>query len=350
MALVPLALAAAALLGGCGTYPQSDFNAVGPVSQLQRSALVEDMRFLGVIGIIVIGLVVYAALRFRHRPGQEETPAQIEGNPRLEIAWWVVIALGLVFLVVPPLRDEFVLAGAPKGPGVVHVKVIGHQWWWEFQYPDYKFVTANEMHIPVGAKVDLEVTSVDVIHSFWAPNIAGTLDAIPGRINSEWIQADKPGVYWGQCKEFCGLNHANMRLRVVAESPEDFQKWVESHQHPVGVSQLTGEALAGWQVFDGPGTCKNCHTIDGTDAKGVIGPNLTGIGSRVGIGAMTLVPNDTANLVRWLHDPQSVKPGNDMIIPKLSDQQIRELVAFLQSQKTYESPQVKAALENPLAP
>ncbi|MDI3317862.1 MAG: cytochrome c oxidase assembly protein [Bacillota bacterium] len=264
-------------------------------------------------------------------------------HPRLGLAFLMLLVLAgaAVYRFLPP-------ASRATPSQALRVQVIGHTWWWEFRYPQYGFVTANELHIPVGRPVALEVRSADVIHSFWVQDLVGQLTADPWRPDQGLMVARRAGVYWGECKQLCGLNEANMRLRVVAESPSDFARWVASHRHPVGLRGLGGEALAGWRLFDGSAGCSSCHTIDGTPAQGKAGPNLTGIGDRLGVGAMALVPADEAHLAAWLRDPAGVKPGTTMRLPrKLQAQEIDAIVAFLRTQRTYASPVTRAALEDP---
>jgi cytochrome c oxidase subunit 2 len=210
------------------------------------------------------------------------------------------------------------------------IKVIAHQWWWEFQYPELGIVTANELHIPMGQPVVVELNSDNVIHSFWIPQLAGKTDVVPGQTNSMWFQADRVGVYRGQCAELCGTQHANMNFVVVAQPTEDFNQWAEWQKTPA--VQTTSQTAAGEQVFMTTGACLGCHTVNGTDAKGVNGPNLTHIGSRQTLAGGAL-PNTPENLAHWLTNPQAVKPGNKMLISRLSQDDIAALVQYLSSLK-----------------
>ncbi|MEK7778125.1 MAG: cytochrome c oxidase subunit II, partial [Chloroflexota bacterium] len=221
------------------------------------------------------------------------------------------------------------VSNPPSAPGV-EVRVVAHQWWWEFKYPDLGVVTANEMYIPVGKVVNLTLESQDVIHSFWVPNLAGKMDMIPNRINSMWLQADEAKTYQGQCAEFCGIAHAHMRFLVIAVTQPEFDAWVQGQKSPPA---LSGEAERGAALFDQRG-CASCHLIKGTAAKGQFGPNLTLFGSHTSVAAGTL-ENDAEgkNLARWLHDPQLVKPGTKMPNMKLGDEDIAALVAYLKSLK-----------------
>ncbi len=285
---------------------------------------------IGVFVAVCIPLV-YAMIRFRERKGDQGLPPQIEGNHRIEVVWTVVPILICIALAIPTIHDAFVLASPPAGSSPLVVDVVGHQWWWEFQYPGQSIVTADEMHIPAGRPIELKLTSVDVLHSFWVPALAGKEDTVPGVVNTMWLQASVPGTYPGQCAEFCGTSHSLMRFDVVAQSPAQFQAWVTGMQHP-DVTPTTAEAQAGAQLFS-QYQCGICHTIDGTAAKGTVGPNLTNLGERAIVvgGSLQNTPTD---LAQWIHDPQAIMP--DTIMPAfstLTDQQLSELTAYLEGLK-----------------
>lgn len=290
-----------------------------------------------VVFVVVEGFLVFTVLRYsQKRKNTPGLPPQIEGNRRLEIIWTAVpaVVLAVVFIIsVGTLRSVSsqpeALAGI-LGPKPLVVKAIGHQWYWEFQYPDQKIITADEMHIPVGTSIQVEVESVDVVHSFWVPILGGKMDAVPGTTNILWMSANEPGTYLGQCAEFCGVEHAKMRLEVIAESKDQFDAWVTLQQAPMAAN-LTGDAAKGEQIFLS-GSCTACHTISGTTAKGKVGPDLTHFASRQTFAGATM-DNTPDNIVKWLADPQAVKPGNLMPNLNLSDSDIRLLLAFLQSLK-----------------
>lgn len=291
------------------------------------------LSFWIMIGIflVVAGVLIAAIIRFRERKGQEhEIPPQVEGNTLLEIMWTVVPILLLAVLGVVTVSGSFALAKlAPPSKAVV-VQVTGHQYWWAFNYPNLGVTTANQLHIPVGKKIDLELTSADVMHAFWVPRLGGKTDLVPGRTNYMWLEASKPGTYTGQCAEFCGTGHADMRLVVIAESPAKFAAWVQSMKHPVSVPK-SGLAHQGYLDFQSAG-CFACHTIGGTSYAGVIGPNLTNLTNRTMIAA-NLLPNTPTNLAKWLHNPPAVKPGALMPNLHLSQSKIKALVAYLDSLK-----------------
>lgn len=320
-------------LTGCARYPQSTFSPAGVVAKVQLELFDLGLWVVIPIGLLVIGLLIYILARFSARKGDDELPPQIEGNHKLEVGWTVAFVLILAVLTVPNLRDTFYVAAPPaQAADVMQVTVTGHQWWWAFDYPTQHVVTANEMHIPTGRPIELNLKSADVIHAFWVPELAGKVDLIPGRTNHMWIQAKKPGVYYGQCAEFCGTGHADMRLVVVAQAPAAFQRWAAHMADPHYGTPATALAKEGQQLFLKTEPCSACHTVASTSAKGVIGPNLTGIGSRMYIGAGTF-RNTNANLALWLHDPGAIKPGAKMPNLHLKPGQIQALVAYLRGLK-----------------
>jgi cytochrome c oxidase subunit 2 len=261
-------------------------------------------------------------------------PAQVAGSHPLEIAWTLAPAVVLAVVLVISLQTLRTVGYQPSDPAgsrppgpSLHVTVVGHQWWWEFDYPNLGIVTANEMHVPVGTVVDLDVESADVIHSYWTPQLGGKIDAIPGTVNHTWFEATQTGTYHGQCAEFCGVEHAGMQLNVIVESSDQFQAWVQGQQAPVAA--MTGEAARGEQIFLN-GACIGCHTINGTQAQGKVGPNLTHFAIRQYFAGETVL-NTPGNMARWLANPQDVKPGNLMPDLHLSQDQINALVAFIEN-------------------
>jgi len=282
--------------------------------------------------IVVEALLIYAVWRYRAKPSEPDTlPRQIHGNTPIEIAWTIAPAIVLAIVFVMTIRTMGVVAAPPPATAAgepLLIKVIGHQWWWEVQYPELGIVTASDIHDPVGRPVQFELTSGDVIHSFWVPELQGKTDVIPGRTNNSHFTVDQPGEYLGMCAEFCGAQHARMRFKVIAESPEEFETWVANQQSPPA-EPATPLAQQGQQAFM-TNACIGCHTIDGTAAQGKTGPNLTHFGSRDTIAAGTL-SNTPENLARWLRNPQEVKPGALMPNLNLSETTIDQLVAYLES-------------------
>jgi cytochrome c oxidase subunit 2 len=253
---------------------------------------------------------------------------QIHGNTRLELAWTLAPALVLLVIAVPTIKTIFDLDRTPKDS--IRVTVIGHQFWWEYHYDDYGIVTANELYMPTGkpVAVTLRGDKSDVIHSFWVPPLAGKQDIIPGRVNHLHLQADDPGTYLGQCTEYCGLSHANMRNRAVAVPPSEFDAWV-ANQKLAAKEPATGTpAHDGFLLFTAKG-CGGCHTIQGL-STGSVGPNLTHLQTR-GTFAGSLFDNTPGNLRRWLKNPPEEKPGSKMPNLGLTDDEITKLVAYLET-------------------
>ena len=280
---------------------------------------------VGVIAFVIfVGVeaaLVYAIWRYR-ASRLAGTPATFERNPRLEIAWTAAPALILAVVFVLTLGAMAEINGAGVAP-TMRIAATGHQGWWEFSYGGTK--TANELHIPVGTPIDLDLTSVDVIHSFWVPELGPKMDMLPGTTNHLRLLARRTGAYDGQCAEFCGVEHAWMRIRVVAESKDDFDRWLAAQGLPATAS---GPGAAVFQA----NTCVNCHAIRGTGAHGTAGPDLTHLAGRATIGAGVL-PSDAGSIRAWLADPQRYKPGAFMPRVPLSDADLDALASYLVSLK-----------------
>lgn len=290
-------------------HPQSLLQPAGPQAETLYEAMSWDIAVITVIFIAVALLDAFIMVKFK-RKGDNVPENQSHGNPRFEMFAWATLIIGLVIIALHPLRAESVFARTPASDKTVRVDVTGHQWWWEIKYPDLGIVTANEMHIPTGVPVEIQATSVDVIHAYGVPRLGGKDDAFPGRITKFWIQADEPGVYQGQCYELCGASHARMLTRVIAHTPADFEAWVASRKNPV-VEPQNDVAARGQQIF--MTNCSFCHTIDGK-STGTTGPNLTALGTRTSIGGGDLEMNKE-NLITWISDPEAVKPGQK-VMPK----------------------------------
>jgi cytochrome c oxidase subunit 2 len=374
-----LAIAATALLASACSSASTTQNTLRPAGPESRYI---DHLFWPVFWIAVVifcgvlGMVIYSVVRFRAK-GDDDAPKQVHGNAKLEIGWTILPALLLLGVGAASVIGIVHLARTPKGVpmtvttasatspvtvagDVLDVNVIAHRWWFEFRYPGMgamdpatgkrgDLVTAGELHLPVHKNVYLTITSNEpagspegvgggVIHNFWIPRLGGKIYAIPGRLSKLILNADNPGIYPGQCTEFCGISHANMRMRAVAQSPSDFDAWVTNQEQPAKV--LTSEdqfsspdAYAGFQLFHGAPNCAGCHTVTGTSAAGKIGPNLTHLQAR-SVFAGAILPLNDADLRLWLRDPQAVKPGANMRIPvKLTDPQITSLIAYLDTLK-----------------
>jgi cytochrome c oxidase subunit II len=351
VALLLIVLAAMLVLSACAgpdrlnlesivdsDLPQNSLDPRGPDAQSIDNLWWLVFWIATGIFVIVEAALLFVVFRFRRRGGTDRPVKQMHGNARLEIVWTIIPAVLLAVIAVPTIATLFELRAEPDpGDNALQIEVTGHQWWWEFTYPEYGFSTANELHIPAGRPVYLTMTSADVIHSFWVPQLAGKRDVVPGRTTNLTIEADEPGLYLGQCAEFCGLAHADMRHRVFAETAADFETWATT-QALDAVLPIEGPALAGWETFQI--VCASCHAIDGSSAAAELGPNLTHFASRTSFGGATFA-NTHENLEDWLRDPVSLKPmrpelndleaGRVLGMPNLglTDDQIDELIAFL---------------------
>ncbi|HEX3723635.1 MAG TPA: cytochrome c oxidase subunit II [Nitrolancea sp.] len=314
------------IFSACGSpfSSGSSLTTLVPVST-QGRAIYHQFIVVSVIStlvlFVVLGLVVWVLLHYRGKPGDSE-PEQVANNRALEIIWTsipVLILAGLFVFMVHTMRT---VDASPKDPVVI--TVVGHQWWWEYQYREQNFTTASELHIPVDTPVTLKITSVDVIHSFWVPQLGWKQDAIPGKTNTMQLTVTKAGTYDGTCSEFCGTEHAWMRIRVIAEPLDQFNAWVQQQQQPAA-QPATALAREGQQIFESS-ACVSCHVNSGA------APNLTHFGSREWIGSGVL-DNTPANLARWINGVKQVKPGALMPSFNFTQSQLNALVAYLEGQK-----------------
>ncbi len=323
------------LVAACAQNASQDsLKPAGPYADKIHALFTPVFWVAAAIFFLVEGGIVLLLVRYRHRRGRDEVPPQIHGNTRLEIAWTILPALVLVGVAVPTVTTIFDLARKPAGD-VLNVTVKGHQWWWEFDYPDLQVTTANELVIPTGKPVYLRLESVGglikdaaVIHSFWVPELAGKQDVVPARTNHMTLEATDPGAYYGQCAELCGLSHANMRFRVLAKSPAEFDAWV-SAQRQDALTPTDSAAVGGMNAFLN-GTCIACHAIQGTQAGGIAGPDLTHFAGR-DCFAGCIFENTPESVARWLENPPAVKPGSWMPDYGLSKEEIDALVAYLET-------------------
>jgi cytochrome c oxidase subunit II len=314
-------LATLLLVAGCRgpDNSQNSLKPEGPAAETIDNLFVPVFLISVAVGIFVLAATLWVAFRYRQRPGKNENPKQIHGSTPLEIGWTIVPALILLVVAVFTIRTIFDLAREPKGD-VLQVTSVGKQWWWQFNYPDEEIVTANELVIPTDTKVQVTLTACDdslpgecnVIHSFWVPELAGKRDVIPGRENETTIEADEPGTYLGQCAEYCGLSHANMRFRVIAMPPDEFDEWVEEQQADPDVPLQTGPEDA--QEPAGPAQelvldkyqCTNCHSFE-DPAASTYGPNLAHFASRTTF-ASGYFELTRERLIEWLLDAPSLIP------------------------------------------
>jgi cytochrome c oxidase subunit 2 len=314
-------------LTGCGAPYLSALDPKGPVAEEQLELMLLSAYIMLGVFVVVAIIFVYVLVRFRKRPGQDGIPEQIEGNHKLEILWTVIPIILLIILAVPTVTSTFKLAEIYPEGEAVQVKVVGHQFWWQFEYPEEGIVTAQELYIPVGQKVQLQLEASAVRHSFWVPSLAGKTDNNPGITNTMWFEASEPGIYQGKCAEICGTAHALMNFKVIAVSPEEFDRWIS--QMKAATAEPTGElASQGQAVFQA--NCISCHAIGGQG--GAIGPDLTAYGNRTTVAGVAEFNNE--NLARWIADPQAIKPGNLMpSFGQLKEQEINALVDYLMNLK-----------------
>jgi cytochrome c oxidase subunit 2 len=333
------------------TQNLSIFDPVSPPAESIRSLSVLVFAITAFIFVVVEGILIYAVFRFRRRAaaGGAEPP-QVYGSKPIEIAWTAAPALVVFVLVLVTARTLWEVNVPPPQPragdNTLFVTVVGRQWWWEYTYDHYNgkpiravgpdgketdvpVITANELHIPaseagVPRRVFLTLKSADVCHSFWVPRLAGKTDLIPGRINSMWFQTDRPGLYLGQCAEYCGTQHANMLLRVVVATPSEFEHWLENEQKPAVEDPAVS---AGRSAFLAQ-SCVNCHRVRGTPAQGGYAPDLTHLKARQTL-ASCMVENSPEYLRRWVADPQQIKPGCLMPAFGLGDREREDIVRYL---------------------
>ncbi|MBW3547909.1 MAG: cytochrome c oxidase subunit II [Actinobacteria bacterium] len=338
------AVASLVVLAGCASdAPQDMLEPEGPYARTLDNLFNPIFWVAVAVFVVVEGVIVYSIVKWRDRGDAdgdaEEMPAQLHGNTRLEIGWTIVPALVLAVIAVLTVPVIFELNAEPAAGEALEVDVTGAQFWWGYDYPTQPdfgitegIVTANELHIPAGQQVHLTLESVDVIHSFWAPKLNGKRDVVPGRTHHWLLEADEPGVYSGQCAEFCGLSHANMRLKVVAHDATGWEAWVEDMQQEP-VAPVSGLAAEGFALFQQRG-CSGCHVVEGAYNEvaddSPPSPNLTHLFSRDCFAGCIYDLNDRNELEAWLRDPQR-KAGSKMVIGELTEADIDALYAYLET-------------------
>lgn len=333
-----LAAAMAAVLAGCGggPYPMDTLTPKSDLTRAFYSLFMEITVLDSIVLVVVILAMIGAIFIYSSREGDPGEPSAMHSDVTLEMLWTVIPAVILVAITVPTVHT-IIQTQPDKWPAnALEVRVIAHQWWWEFRYPSTGVVTADEVHIPENQPIHFAMTSDDVIHSFFMPAIGGKRDVVPGQVNQITLIADTPGEYYGQCTEYCGTSHANMRFRVFVDTPAAFKAWT-AHQLEGPVRPAGGPAAAGEKIWaDAP--CAICHTIKGVSGfskqytYGFRGPDLTHFGSRTTM-AGSIMNNTPANVAMWIRDPDAVKPGAHMPTLGVQGRQMTDLVAYLESLK-----------------
>jgi cytochrome c oxidase subunit II len=335
MLLVVCCSAAAAAATDTAAPSMSPTNIFAPVSTPAKSIFGLSIFVLVVtaaIFVVVFTLLTYCVLKFRKRANDDgRDPPQVYGSNQVEIAWTVIPVLIVVALFMATARVIASVQKAFPSSNAIEVVAIGHQFWWEYRYPGFNVVTANELHLPISdpyhpSPTFIKLLSADTDHSFWVPRLAGKTDLIPNHPNSMWIDPHETGLYLGQCAQYCGTQHAKMLLRVYVQSRDDFDHWIQEQRQPALVSEAASE---GRRVFETT-ACINCHAVSGTVANGRFGPNLTHLMSRDTIAAGA-APNTPENLRLWIRNPEIIKPGSLMPAMELNDHDLDALTAYLEA-------------------
>lgn len=308
-----------------------------PAEMIHQSAMVV-LVITAAIFVVVTILLVYIVVKFRRRKSDDgDEPPQIYGSSHIELAWTVLPILITVVLILVTSRTIGEIQNMPMPEDALKIRLVGHQWWWEVEYPELGIVTANEIHIPVSSRdrdkakpTHVLLQSADVIHSFWVPQLAGKTDLVPNKDNETWMDPYEVGVYFGNCAEYCGTQHANMLLRVIVHEQEDFDRWVAEQKAPIPAPQTAME-VKGRDLFYNT-SCINCHRIDGTLSAGVFGPDLTKLMLRQTIGA-GVAPLNPETLRIWVKDPQTLKVGCLMPDMQLEQDEVDAIVAYLMTLK-----------------
>lgn len=333
--LTCLLIATAIFVSAQSVYPIA--NMFKPEATPADSIFNVSMLMLAIcaaIFLVVGGLLAFTIVRFRRRKTDNSNePVQVYGSNRIEIAWTVIPVLIVIVLSMATARAVVEVQNKRMPPDALKVTVVGHQWWWEIRYPELGIVTANELHVPQSsvaklAHTFLKLQSADVAHSFWVPQLSGKIDLIPGITNSMWLDPRRTGIYLGNCAEYCGTQHANMLIRVIVDTPEDFEKWAAAQKVNASADPQLEAARSAFMALN----CINCHTVSGTAAKGTFGPDLSHLMSRTTLAAGVL-PNTAENVRAWVKDPQAIKRGNLMPNMQLNPRELDEIVTYLASLK-----------------
>ena len=294
------------LLAGCG---KENLTALDPKGYGAEKSLDIILLTTGImVGVFLVVIIIYTIVlaRFRRKKGDNHIPEQVEGSKKLETIWTVIPIILVLIMGIPTVVYTFDLADTSEASSTLNINVTGHQYWWNFEYEDHNVVTSQDLYIPVGEKVYVNMLSSDVIHSFWVPTITGKMDVNPENVNTMYIEAYEEGVYWGKCAELCGPSHSLLDFKVIVVSPEEFEQWITDMQN-VDPEEVPTDAVAqeGQELFQN--NCMGCHAIGDASSAG---PNLTNFGNRVHF--VGYLEPTKENLVEWIMDPESLKPGNEM--------------------------------------
>lgn len=324
--ILPLLAMVMILLTGCGDPNLSALRPRGPVAREQFNLVILSLGIMIFVLVVVFAIYIYVLIRFRKRKGDDSIPVQVEGNHILEIIWTVVPIILLLVIAVPTVKYTFKHATDYRmDKDAIHIKVVGHQFWWQFEYTDLDINTAQEILIPIKKYVSFEINSADVNHSFWVPSLGGKIDANPGdgANNINYLLADEPGIYQGKCAELCGWSHALMDFTVKAVPQAEFDAWIQKMKAPVATA--SAEAAAGEQIFKD--NCLSCHAVESNVNS--FGPNLNGFASRIKVAG--ILDHKDENITKWIENPIGVKPGTLMpkVFDKATDPQAKEKVANL---------------------
>jgi cytochrome c oxidase subunit II len=317
------------------SLPLSPTNIFAPASTPAKSIFDLSLFVLAVTGgifSVVFSLLLYSVVKFRRRRNDDGwEPPQVYGSNQVELAWTIIPILIVVALFMATARVIAVVQKTSAPSNAITVTAIGHQFWWEYRYPDLGVVTANELHLPVSDTAHptptfIQLLSADTDHSFWVPRLGGKTDLIPNHPNTMWIDPQETGVFLGQCAQYCGTQHAKMLLRVYVQTKDEFDRWIEQQRQPA----VTNNAAAQGQKIFETTACINCHTVSGTVANGRFGPDLTHLMSRDTIAAGA-APNTPQNLRLWIRDPNKIKPGSLMPAMELNEPELDALTAYLET-------------------
>jgi len=330
---IPLLLTLLVLvLSGCGKENISALIPKGYGAEVSMDLIVLTTSVMTFVFLSVMIIYTIVLVRFRKRKGTEDyIPKQVEGSKTLETIWTIIPIILVVIMLVPTVMAEFELADADDRDDYINIKVTGNQYWWHFDYEDEGFQTSQDLYIPAGKKVYLDLVTDDVLHSFWVPSLSGKIDANPENVNTMFLETDEEGVYYGKCAELCGPSHALMDFKVIVVSPEEYEQWVSDMKNFDPEDQeLDAVAEEGKDLFEEK-NCMNCHAVGSSDSQ--TGPNLTGFGDRTKIAGI-LEPTKE-NLIEWIQDPESIKPGNKMTdtYPELSDDEADKIAEYLMELK-----------------